>query len=201
MARIYHRELTDIAANISENLLAAIDSLDPITLEPIKDLPLPELLCRTVAGQQLSTKAAETIWGRVENAVAGNPFMPFVSSVDPDVLKACGLSKAKTKTIIEIATSFGNGELCETKLKNMPYKERAQQLKTIWGVGPWTADMINMFYYCEPDIWPEQDLSVNKTLSELCGNNTASTEIAAHFSPYRTYLAMYLWRFLDSTPT
>lgn len=193
MSQEIHEHFLHVSATVSSALNDAIARVGMIELTPRRDLALPEQLCRAVAGQQLSTKAAETIWGRIIDATAGKPLLPFILNSEPDVLRSCGLSNAKTKAIYAIADAFISQKMTESALAKMSAEERSKVLTSIWGVGPWTVDMVNMFYFCEADIWPGKDLAVSRGLQSLTSDDADINAIAERFKPYRSYLAFYMW--------
>ncbi|MGD1906682.1 MAG: DNA-3-methyladenine glycosylase family protein [Leptolyngbyaceae cyanobacterium] len=178
----------------------AIARTGPVELTPRQDLPLPERLCRAVAGQQLSVKAAASIWKRVVASAEGKPLIDHFSAVDPQVLRDCGLSGAKTKAMAAIAAAALAGDLEAETLGEMATGERTQRLTQIWGVGQWTADMLNIFYFGDLDIWPEGDTTARKTLERLTSKRRKTVRTAARFAPYRSYLALYMWQQADAAP-
>ena len=202
MTQAIHDHLLAVAKPISTPLHEAIADVGSLTLTPANDSSLSETLCRSVVGQQLSTKAAATIWGRFLKASEGSELLRFIQTTDLDTLRACGLSRSKCKALLSIAGHFLSGHLSESALEAMAPQQRCNALIAIWGVGHWTADMVNLFYFAEPDVWPEKDLAVVKTLRCLLGEEKSYdlTAIAERFSPYRSYLALSLWRFKDKQP-
>lgn len=172
--------------------MAAIEAQGPIRLRRRSraDEGVGASLCRAVAGQQLSEKAAATIWARVVEAFGANPVLrPRGLTVEK--LRACGLSGAKTKAILAIAAAQRAGDLDEAELLGMSAEERARHLGAIHGVGPWTTDMINIFHFREPDIWPEGDLAVRREFEARRGRRKLDVSAC---SPYRTYLALHMWQ-------
>lgn len=157
-------------------------------------------LCRAVVGQQLSTKAAGSIWDRLIDMCGGEDLCVFLIKTDPDDLRGCGLSYAKVKTLKAIANAFASENLSESILAQKSPQERRDAFTAIWGVGNWTADMVGLFYYRDPDIWPGKDLAVVKTLKILTGHPDDIDEIATLFSPYRSYLAFYMWAIKNNMP-
>jgi DNA-3-methyladenine glycosylase II len=195
-----HDRFLSIAQNLSTELATAIARTGPVELIPRQDLPLPERLCRAVAGQQLSVKAAASIWNRVVASAEGKSLIDHFATVDPQVLRNCGLSGAKTKAMGAIAAAALAGDLEAERLKGMKTEERTQRLIQIWGVGQWTADMLNIFYFGDLDIWPEGDTTARKTLERLTSKRRKTMRTAARFAPYRSYLALYMWRQADAAP-
>ena len=176
----------------------AIASTSPLQLIPSQDVPFSERLCRAVAGQQLSVKAAASIWRRVVDSAAGQPLIDYFSTVSPDVLRSCGLSAAKTKAMRAIALATLANQLDETFLSELDHEERTHCLTEIWGVGQWTADMMGIFYFGDPDIWPDGDTTARKNLERLTSRRRKTVRTAARFAPYRSYLALYMWHQADT---
>ncbi|MBT9311423.1 DNA-3-methyladenine glycosylase family protein [Leptothoe kymatousa] len=196
-AQTVHSQCVAIARQINDNLARAIVAAGPLPLAPRQDVPFPVRLCRAVAGQQLSVKAAQSIWARVLAQAAGQPLMDYFTAASPETLRSCGLSKAKAKAMGEIALAHRTHQIDAATLGNLDHKQRTQQLTKIWGVGPWTADMVGIFYFGDPDIWPDGDATACKCLATLTNNQT-TISTAAHFAPYRSYLALYMWHQADA---
>lgn len=200
MSTEIHDRFLSIAQNLSPELVEAIARIGPLELVPRRDAPLPERLCRAVAGQQLSVKAAASIWGRVVESAGEKALIDHFAIVDPQVLRDCGLSGAKTKAMGAISAAALAGQLDAEVLGEMETGARTQQLTQIWGVGQWTANMLNIFYFGDPDIWPDGDTTARKTLEKLTSPRRKTTRTAAHFAPHRSYLALYMWRQADAAP-
>ncbi len=200
MSRSIHQQFLKLSKNISGPLHHSIKQIGVVKITSRQHIPLPELLCRSVAGQQLSTKAASTIWQRLLDVSNGKSLLEFIHSSKTEDLRTCGLSAAKCKTLSAIAHSFHTGHITAENLEKLDQKQRAKTLTSIWGVGPWTADMVNLFYFCDPDIWPDKDVAVIKTFQKLIGDDKDISTTAEKFSPYRSYLAMYMWQHKDNKP-
>ncbi|NER85404.1 MAG: DNA-3-methyladenine glycosylase 2 family protein, partial [Leptolyngbya sp. SIO1D8] len=167
MSKAIHTRFIEIAGDLSPELAEEIASSEPLQLVPCQDVPFPERLCRAIAGQQLSIKAAETIWGRVVGSASSKSLMDHFSAVEPTVLRTCGLSAAKVKAVRAVAQTACTGQLDAEELRGLDHRDRTQRLTAIWGVGQWTADMMGIFYFGDPDIWPEGDVTARKTLEKL----------------------------------
>ncbi len=200
MSTEIHDRFLTIAPDLSPELAAAIARTGPLELVPRRDTPLPERLCRAVAGQQLSVKAAASIWSRVVASAEGTALIDHFATADPQDLRDCGLSGAKAKAMGAIAAAALAGELDAEVLGGIETAARTQQLTQIWGVGQWTANMLNIFYFGDPDIWPEGDTTARKTLEKLTSPRRKTTRTAARFAPHRSYLALYMWRQADAAP-
>ena len=153
-ARQVHEQFLAIAPKLSVELESAISRVGPVEViapQYSPDAPFAERLCRAIAGQQLSVKAARTIWGRVVDSTPdGEALMDYFARVEPDVLRGCGLSRAKVKAVGAIAEAALDGQLDATELSQLKATERTARLTALWGVGQWTADMMNIFYFGEP---------------------------------------------------
>ena len=165
-----------------------------------QDTPFPLYLARAVAGQQLSVKAAKSIWARVEAGSADQSLVEGFRPARAEALRACGLSNAKVKTLIAIGEAAGEGWLDGEALRALSAPERAEALTRLWGVGQWTADMANMFWFGEQDIWPDGDVAARKALERLTSPRRKTVRTAQRFAPYRSYLALYMWRHVDAPP-
>lgn len=195
-----HRHLVEAAASLSLELEAALLRLGPLEFPRRDSHPFPHYLCRAISGQQISVKAAQSIWKRVEDSAGDTPLLDHFTLANSDILRGCGLSGAKTKTIITIADTHRNVGLDTDELRALPLAERTARLTAIWGVGQWTADMMNMFYFGEPDIWPDGDVAARKTLQRLTSPRRKTVRSAERFKPWRSWLALYMWAHVDAPP-
>ncbi len=195
-----HKRLCAIAAKLSPALADAIAHNGPIEFVPNRKHSFPEHLCRAVTGQQLSIRAAQTIWARVVASAGDENLIDYFSGVEDAVLKSCGLSAAKVKTVKAIAQAAAQGQLDSTELSRLSHRERTKRLIALWGVGPWTADMMGIFYFGDENIWPDGDLAARRTLEQLTSKRRKTVNTAARFVPYRTYLALHMWQYTDATP-
>lgn len=207
-----HEQLLTVSADLSPELRSAIAKNGPVELplmelpskkqnnpsdHPYQERPFADRLCRAVTGQQLSVRAAETIWARVVESAENGPLMDHFAQVDPSVLKSYGLSRAKVKTVGAIAQAHLNGQLNPTELSQLSHTERTQRLTSIWGIGQWTADMMGIFYFADADIWPDGDVTARKTLESLTSKRRKTIRTAARFAPYRSYLSLHMWQYAD----
>ena len=197
-----YEDLCDVAASVSAPLHATFRALGPIAVPPPSHASVADRLFVEVVNQQLSTRAALAIWGRIEAAAAsrGCPVRQLFAA-DPAgeavvLLRACGVSANKVRALQAIHAAEAEG-LLDADLAALPHPERAQRLCRIRGVGPWTADMVGIFHFLDPDIWPAGDAAAVGTLRKLTGRDDVH-EVAARFAPYRSLLARYLWRSRDA---
>ncbi len=199
MSESLHHRFVAAAWAVHPNLGEAVSAAGPLApLEPPR-LGLAEALCRAVVGQQLSTRAARAIWHRL-TAAAGDDLQAHLQCATQADLRACGLSAAKVCALGAIQAAQAAGELDPARLAGMDPRTRAGALTTIRGVGPWTADMMALFWFRDPDVWPGGDLAVRRTLQRLTAPEQPADEAAARFAPHRSLLARYLWRIADLQP-
>lgn len=195
-----HDQLVETAAALSPALAEAIAAVGPAPLPRRDDTPFPVYLARAVAGQQLSVIAARAIWTRVQEAGEGSDLLAGFRTERAEALRACGLSSAKVKTLIAIRDAVEDGRLDADHLQGLDAEARNTALTTIWGVGRWTADMANMFWFGEDDVWPDGDVAARKTLERLTSPRRKTVRTAARFRPVRSHLAFAMWRIAEAKP-
>jgi len=196
MAKEIHQELLNKSINTHTSLFHLFQNNGIITIKP-SEYDLFTYMLKLVCSQQLSTKAAETIWQRV-NFLAKKNRLNLMSLCHDDMrneLKACGLSNSKLKAITSLRSAFVNNEIDEHRIKTATHDQIYVIVNRLWGFGPWSAAMIAMFYCCLPDIWSDKDL-ILKTRIKKIAELEASTEktLLEHYIPYRTYLALHIWK-------
>lgn len=161
-----------------------------------------EALVQAIASQQLSTRAADTVYGRVK-ALCGNRVTPKrIQGVRADQLRSCGLSRAKTSYIQEAALAATEGGLPLRKMPEMTDDQILEALTKLKGVGTWTAQMLLIFTFHRPDVWPTMDLGVQDSTRILKKLSTRPDpdqleHIGQAWKPYRSVAAWYLWHERD----
>ena len=196
-----HKQIQAVASTLSPELGFAIKQNGSLKLVAKQDRPFAEQLCRTVVGQQLSLKAAASIWGRLVTSVpVGKNLTDYLTRADSAVLRNCGLSGAKARTVVAIAQAAQSNQLDSKVLSALSHAERTKSLTALWGIGQWTADMMGIFYFADADIWPDGDVTARKTLEKLTSKRRKTSRTAVQFSPYRSYLALHMWRYVDALP-
>lgn len=159
-------------------------------------------LAASVVSQQLATKAAASIWKRVEDSCGGVVTAESVASTSLPRLRKAGLSAAKAKTLKELSKAVQKG-LSLTSLRRKPHDEALQELTSVWGIGPWTAEMFFMFALGRPDIFSHGDLGLVRSMETLYGLPRESKKeafllIAEKWSPHKTYACLVLWAARDT---
>lgn len=162
-------------------------------------------LARSILYQQLSGKAAATIVGRVEVALASRRLnADALLSVDATTLRGCGVSGNKVLALRDLATRASAGEVPSARrLTGMDDEAIIEALTAVRGIGRWTVEMLLMFRLGRPDILPVDDLGVRKgaQIVDQLDAMPAPKMLAARgeaWGPYRTLAGLYLWRIVDS---
>jgi DNA-3-methyladenine glycosylase II len=161
-------------------------------------------LCRSIIGQQLSVKAATTIWSRASLVILDWEVPELILSANPDELRAAGLSWQKISYIQNIARAVLRGELKIAKMDELTDDEIIHQLTRIKGIGKWTAEMFIMFSLGRPDVFSMGDLGLRNAIKKIYNLDSVSpaeaAKIAEKWSPYRTTACRILWLTLDNSP-
>ena len=196
-----HREFLKTAGDFSPDLQSHMRRLGPLEIPSRKHLGLPHFLARVIIGQQLSTKAAHTIWSRIKVAArAADQRIPqYFCPKNADAIRACGASGNKTKALLAINEAHVQGLISPARLRKMDFETRSATLLELRGVGQWTVDIASMFYFGDTDIWPVGDLAVARTFRSYL-NARKMDDLVLRFSPNRSYLAYYMWQIIDGVP-
>ena len=163
-------------------------------------------LVRTIVGQQLSTKAARTIYGRLAALFRDSPPTPSeLLAADEDALRAVGLSRQKIGYLRDLAHRVHAGELELDALHELSDEEVAEQITAVKGLGRWSADMFLMFHLGRPDVLPVSDLGIRRAVERAYGLPGLPDEdelrtLAGPWRPQRTLACLYLWESLDAVP-
>ncbi|MFL5856955.1 MAG: DNA-3-methyladenine glycosylase family protein [Solirubrobacteraceae bacterium] len=164
-------------------------------------------LVRSIVGQQLSTKAARSIYGRLTDRFGGRPPTPEeVLGDDPEELRAAaGLSRAKVSFLRSLAEHVRSGDLDLDSMDTLSDEDVVAALIAVKGLGQWSADMFLMFHLERPDVLAVGDLGIRRAVQEAYGlkelpGPTELERIAAPWRPYRTLACRYLWASLDNEP-
>ncbi|MEY3121573.1 MAG: DNA-3-methyladenine glycosylase 2 family protein [Nitrosomonas sp.] len=161
-------------------------------------------LARAIVGQQISVKAAASIWKRVCIALP-EITPPAFMAVEPDLLRDCGLSARKINYLQDLAGHFEHGLLGRTDWSNLPDEELIRQLVCVRGVGRWTAEMFLIFHLHRPDVLPLDDIGLQRAISihyngGLPMHKREINAVAQNWQPWRSVATWYLWRSLDPFP-
>ena len=163
-------------------------------------------LLRSIVGQQLSTKAARTIYLRMLELFDGHaPTPKQLLAADPDAIRAAGLSRPKIAYLRDLAQHVEDGSLELERLDDLPDDEVIAQLTAIKGLGEWSAHMFLMFHLGRPDVLPVGDLGIRRAVQveyrmRKLPDPKRLEKVARPWRPHRTLACLFLWSSLDNKP-
>jgi DNA-3-methyladenine glycosylase II len=180
--------------------------IDPATDRRGSRLDPYEAIARAIVGQQLSTKAAGSIWERLLEVLGGGTPSPgALLAADPDDLRGAGLSWSKVAYLRDLAERVQDGELDPERLRELGDDDVVEELTRIKGVGRWTAEMFLIFNLGRPDVLAAGDLGIRRAVQrtyelDALPDAAEMERIAEPWRPHRTLACLYLWRSLHVTP-
>jgi DNA-3-methyladenine glycosylase II len=191
----------------------ALARRDPVMARIIREHPKVFLayrgdpfftLARAIVGQQISVKAAQSVWDRLALCV-GEVTPDRVLAKERKLLRACGLSDRKTEYIADLAQHFADGAIHVHRWPDMSDEEIIAELVEVRGIGRWTAEMFLIFNLLRPDVFPLDDLGLQKGIcvSYFKGRKVAlrtMQRLGEGWRPWRSVATWYLWRSLDPVP-
>jgi DNA-3-methyladenine glycosylase II len=161
-------------------------------------------LARAIVGQQISVKAAQSVWQRfVAEVDTVNP--ANVGAADLARLRACGLSGQKSAYLLDLAARFSSGALDPERWSALDDEALIDELTQVKGIGRWTAEMFLIFYMARPDVLPVDDIGLQRAMSLQYNSGRPVSKlkmrrIAKPWAPWRSVATWYLWRSLDPIP-
>ena len=185
-----------------KDLKTLIDHFGVITLKRRRNYF--KSLLRSIIHQQLSGKAARTIENRFLELYNGNryPTPEEVLKTPAEAIQNVGISRMKTEYIRGLAKIIDDGDIRLEKLTELSNDEVGNVLKEVKGIGQWTVDMFLIFSLNRPDVFPLNDLGIQKGLMLLLGRQKILSQesMLSHskkWKPYRTLASLYLWKIVD----
>jgi DNA-3-methyladenine glycosylase II len=165
-------------------------------------------LARSIVGQQISVKAAQSVWERFAAAVGGPSARlapQAVQAVPVPALRAAGLSARKAEYLLDLARHFAEGSVHVDQWAGMDDEAIIEELVAIRGIGRWTAEMFLIFHLMRPNVLPLDDLGLIKGISVnyFSGepvSRAEAREVGDAWAPYRSVATWYIWRSLDPLP-
>ena len=165
-------------------------------------------LARSIVGQQISVKAAQSVWERFAAAVGGpaTHLSPAqVGAMPVDTIRAAGLSARKGEYLLDLAAHFESGSVHVAQWQQMDDEAIIEELVAIRGIGRWTAEMFLIFHELRADVFPVDDIGLQRAIAVHynAGDRlppAAMRELAVGWRPYRSVATWYLWRSLDPVP-
>ena len=161
-------------------------------------------LARAIVGQQISVKAAQSVWNRLV-LVVPEMVPEHVLAQERPRLRACGLSDRKVEYIADLAKHFADGTIHVARWPQMSDEEVIAELVQVRGIGRWTAEMFLIFNLLRPDVLPLDDLGLQKAirLRYFSGRKVSPARmrrLGEQWQPWRSVATWYLWRSLDPVP-
>ena len=163
-----------------------------------------QTLARAIVGQQISVKAADSIWARFAT-LAETVAPERIAALELDALAACGLSRRKAEYLRDLAGHFADGRVEPARWKKMGDEAVIAELVDVRGIGRWTAEMFLIFHLLRPNVMPLDDLGLIKGISVnyFSGepvSRAEAREVGEAWAPYKSVATWYLWRSLDPLP-
>jgi DNA-3-methyladenine glycosylase II len=183
---------------------------DKVLRKIIKDYPDADLqgradafqtLARSIVGQQISTKAAQSIWNRFAEC-AGTVTPGGITSLSPESMRACGLSGSKVNYLKDLARHFDSKRIKPRRWPKMDDEAIIEDLVLVKGIGRWSAEMFLLFHLMRPNVLPVGDLGLRRAMERHYNDGEPLTkdemrEIGRKWAPWSSVATWYMWRSLD----
>ena len=162
-------------------------------------------LCKSIIGQQISVAAANAVFSRFKKICKGKINAKIVSKLSFTQLRGCGLSKQKILGIKSLSKQFLDKSFNPKLLEKMTDEDAIEYLSSLRQIGRWSAEMVLIFTYNRPNIWPMQDIGLLRAISNNYKKKYLPPEkfvryLQKKFSPYCSVATWYLWRSIDPEP-
>ncbi len=195
-------QLTELASR-DKQVKTALDTVG-FPPERVRDQSFAIFL-RVIVGQQLSVKAAASIYGRIEELVGADMGPCDFDGVDDETLRALGLSKQKIAYTRSLCETVQNGTLNIEKLPSLCDEDAVESIIAVKGLGVWSAHMYLLSSLGRPDIWPIGDLAVRVGVGRIVELEERPTEketleIGERWRPYRSAMALLAWHYYSNAP-
>jgi DNA-3-methyladenine glycosylase II len=195
-----HNRLLDLANKHCRPLETIILDNGVINIQVPNNLDVFDCLAQTVVEQQLSYKAAKSIWEKINNSAKelDMKLMDYLSEENTISMRNDGLSNNKIKAILGARVAVKSGDITLSKISEMDDETYKKTITSLWGFGDWSAEMIAIFYLGKTNIWSEKDLILNKGINQICDQcELTPDELLKIVDPYQSYLALHIWRHKD----
>tara|TARA_Y100001936_G_C15898599_1_gene571998 strand:- start:137 stop:748 length:612 start_codon:yes stop_codon:yes gene_type:complete len=184
--------------SLGKNFLILADHIK--TVGPLKiklsKMNFVDHLSKIIVGQQLSVRSAAAIWARTEEILKKNKYKKINERLNKK-FKNAGLSRQKIEYLNGIIFNKELINISKKTLKNLSADEFYDFLIKIKGIGPWSIEMSRIFYVGDPDIFSFLDLGLKNAHLKIFNINNYSESFYQEFSPYRSYMCLYMWRLLE----
>jgi DNA-3-methyladenine glycosylase II len=196
----WQRALAALRAS-DDRMAALLDHLEVRPLARREPARAFETLARSIVSQQLSNRAAATIWGRVCTHLDGEVSPAAWTRVDPAVWRACGLSGAKVRYVTGLAERMSDGGLDPHAWRNLDDESVLGALTKVPGIGRWTASMYLIFHEARLDVLAVEDAALRRAGARMLGRERSMTgpelaAVAEVWRPWRSVASVYLWKSL-----
>ena len=190
---IAHKNLLRIAKEKNFDLFEKyLQKSEPVEIN-LSSLTLVEYLSSVVVSQQLSTKAAKTIWSRVHPIINAHTNYQNLETA----LQSAGLSKSKSNYVIGLINNLDLSSLQRIDLKQLSNIEFENLLISNKGIGPWSVHMTRMFFLGDTDVMPINDLGIKHAHEYFFSEHEMNEKFYEPFRPWRTYLSLLMWKSLS----
>ena len=162
-------------------------------------------ICKSIVGQQISVAAASSVFLKFKKACGGKISPKAIKNLSIFKLKRCGLSRQKVRGIKDLSKKFLDKTFNPNLIKKMEDEESIIYLSSLRQVGRWSAEMILLFTFNRPNIWPVQDIGLLRAISnnykkKYLPPKKFVNDLRKKFSPYCSVATWYLWRSIDNEP-
>ena len=195
-----HNHLLKVGNDYCPALSQIVSNNGIIEINVDKTIDVFECLAQTVVEQQVSYKAAKSIWKKVKASAASKGFdlIDYFDEKNKSSLRNDGLSQNKIKSIMGAKKAINDGLISLEKLEQLSYDDYKKLIKSLWGFGDWSAEMIAIFYLGRTNVWSEGDLMLSKGINEIClDTETSPEQLIDMVDPFQSYLALHIWRHKD----
>ena len=164
-----------------------------------------QTLARSIVGQQISVKAAQSVWDRFALSCNKTVTPAFLVEHPEEAMRLCGLSRGKALYIKDLAAHFHTGAINPRRWPRMGDEKVIEDLTRVKGIGRWTAEMFLIFHLMRPDVLPVGDLGLQRAMEKHYNGGKPITQddmraIGASWKPWSSAATWYLWRSLDPIP-
>ena len=195
-----HNHLLKVGNDYCPALSQIVSNNGIIEINVDKTIDVFECLAQTVVEQQVSYKAAKSIWKKVKASAESKGFdlIDYFDEKNKSSLRNDGLSQNKIKSIMGAKKAINDGLISLEKLEQLSYDDYKKLIKSLWGFGDWSAEMIAIFYLGRTNVWSDGDLMLSKGINEIClDTETSPQQLIDMVDPFQSYLALHIWRHKD----
>ena len=200
MSRKAHNHLIKVGNEYCSLLSKIVSQNGLISIDVPKNLDVFDCFAQTVVEQQLSYKAAKSIWRKVTGSAEDMnlELIDYFDEKNFSLIKDNGLSQNKIRSIMGAKEAIRNGSISMKIIQELPYGEYKDLVKSLWGFGDWSAEMIAIFYLGRTNVWSDGDLMLRKGIEEICEDTSITPhDLVELVDPFQSYPALHIWRHKD----